>query len=93
MNKNFLYAIVLGAFLTSCGADQKIVDQMANELCTAMNKYDEKDPMTMLSAAEDMMKIADNKTYESVTESQLKDAMTKMCPDGAKKFDNLANSK
>jgi hypothetical protein len=55
-----------------------------------MEKYEENDPMTMLSAANEMMLISKKtKEYGQVTDAQLKKAMLKKCPEGWRKFENL----
>jgi len=63
---------------------------MADEMCEAMSKYKEEDPMSMLDAYSDMM-IISKKTdeYGTVTETQLKKAMIKKCPEGWKKYSSL----
>jgi len=81
------------AFMMSCGADQATVDKMSNEMCTVMEKYDETDPSSMLTAANGMMEIAGKEAeYGKVTEDQLYSAMEKQCPEGYKKFKTLADS-
>ena len=89
----FLACTAVALFFSSCGADQAVVDKMADEMCTAMDKYKEDDPMSMLDAASSMLDVASKeKEYGDVTESQLKETMEKKCPDGYKKFMKLAES-
>ena len=94
MNKFTILAFFAAVVLfSSCGADQVVVDKMADEMCTAMDKYNEEDPMTMLDAASGMLDIASKEEeYGSVTESQLKETMEAKCPEGYKKFMKLAES-
>jgi hypothetical protein len=75
--------------MSSCG-NSAAANKMADELCVAMEKYKEDDPISMLDAASDMMDIS-KKTdeYGQVTDTQLKKAMIKKCPDGWKKFETL----
>jgi hypothetical protein len=75
--------------LNSCDRSEA-ANQMADEMCLAMEKYEENDPMTMLSAANEMMLISKKtKEYGQVTDAQLKKAMLKKCPEGWRKFENL----
>ena len=94
--KKFVYVSLFAlasAFLTSCGADQATVDKMSGEMCSVMEKYDEADPSSMLTAANGMIEIAGKETeYGKVTEDQLYSAMEKQCPEGYKKFKALAES-
>ncbi len=77
------------ALLYSCGGSAA-ANKMADEMCIAMEKYKEDDPMSMLDAASDMMNISKKtEEYGKVTEAQLKRAMMKKCPDGWKKFESL----
>jgi hypothetical protein len=87
----FLAFIASIMLLSSCGADQAVVDKMADEMCTAMSKYDENDPMSLLSCG--MLDIATKEDeYGSVTESQLNETMEKKCPDGYKKFKKITET-
>ncbi len=74
-------------FLSSCGANQQAVDNMADEMCKAMDKYNEEEPVTILAAAEDIDRISKNEAdYGKITEEQLKETMEKKCPAGYAKF-------
>lgn len=77
-------------FFTSCGADQKTVNKMADEMCVAMKSYNPKDPIGSLSALKKISAISKKQDeYGSVTEGQLQDAMKSICPEGFKKFVNF----
>lgn len=90
MKKIAIFALAVG-LLSSCGADQATVDKMAGEMCTAMEAYNEADPMTLLDAANQMTEIAGKEDeYGKVTEDQLMKAMESQCPEGHKKFLSLA---
>ncbi len=89
MKKLFFLVLTAAIFLCSCGADQAIVDSMTNDMCKAMEKYDEKDPASIMSAATDMSTIAENEDYGSVSEAQLYDAMEEACPEGLKKLKKM----
>ena len=74
-------------FLSSCGADQAIVDKMTTEICTAMDKCNEKDPLSVLEATGaviDVMSMSEE--YGDVTETQFEESMKNKCPEGYKKF-------
>ena len=61
------------------------------QMCSAMEMYNEADPMTLLDAANAMTTIAGKEDeYGKVTEDQLMKAMETSCPDGHKKFLSLA---
>lgn len=91
MRKSTVIVFAASIFLlSSCGADQKVVDQMADEVCQAMSKYKEEDPMTLLEAATGLEQVQSKEgDYKDVTEAQLKSSMEKKCPDGYKKFMKL----
>lgn len=84
-----VFALSTVIVLYSCGGSAA-ANKMADEMCSAMEKYKEDDPMSMLDAASDMMDISKKtEEYGKVTEGQLKKAMMKKCPEGWKKFDSL----
>ncbi len=82
-----LFAVAV--LFTSCGADQKTVDAMTNDMCTIMEKYNPDDVTTLLTVSTDMMNLKDKAGYDKVSESQLMDAMKKKCPEGAKKMQSI----
>lgn len=94
MKRLAFLAIGAAIFLSSCGgADQATVDKMTGEMCDAMAIYNEEDPMSMLDAASAMLEISEKEDeYGSVTEDQLYEAMEAKCPDGYKKFKELAGT-
>ncbi len=90
--KNLLLVLVFAIALvfSSCGADQKVVDACADDMCKAVESLDiENDPMSIISFAEEMAKIMEKEGYDGVTQSQLYSAMEKKCPDGYKKFKKM----
>ena len=90
--KRLIFSVFVATtlFYTSCGADQKTVNKMADEMCVAMKSYNPKDPIGSLGALNKIMAITKKQDeYGSVTEGQLKDAMKKICPEGATKFENF----
>ncbi len=95
--KKIFYVLVFAIALsltTSCGADQKKVNACAEELCTIMDELNiEEDPMGALSVIEKMTAIMENEDYKNITEKQLYSAMEKQCPEGYKKFKELAEGK
>ena len=91
MRKIFTIAFAASTIImSSCGAKQQIVDKMADEVCQAMSKYKEEDPITLLEAATGLEKVSSNeKEYKDVTEAQLESTLEKNCPDGFKKYKKL----
>jgi hypothetical protein len=90
MKKTLLVLIVVGTAIVSSCSSSAAANKMADEMCIAMEKYKESDPMTMLDAAGDMMTISKKtEEYGSVTDAQLRRAMLKKCPEGWKKFEAL----
>jgi len=73
----------------SC-SNSEVANNMADEMCIAMEKYRVDEPMTMLDAANDMALVNSKKDkYGNVTSAQLKKAMLKKCPEGWKKYEIL----
>ena len=91
MKKLFVFAVT-AVLLSSCGADQAVVDKMVGDMCSAMESYNPEDPMSGLDLITKMADIQGNSEYGSVTESQLKDGMSSKCPDGHKKLEEILNS-
>ena len=88
--KNLFFAAIAALFLLgACGADQEVVNNMADEMCGAMELITE-DPMSLMAAAEKMTEVATNSEYGSVTEAQLMEAMNEKCPEGAEKLKELS---
>jgi hypothetical protein len=84
-----IYTVITFAILTigySCG-NSAAANKMADEMCEAMEKYNKDDPMSMYDAASDMETIRKKTAeYGSVTDTQLKKAMLKKCPEGWNKY-------
>lgn len=84
-----LFIITLSA-LNGCSSQSAAADAMAEEMCAAIEVIQLDDPMSMLDAADKMMKISEKKeAYGKVTEAQLKKAMQDTCPEGWEKFEGL----
>jgi len=64
-------------------------NQMADEICTAMEKYDHSEPMSKYDAANDLNVIRKNEKYTRVTEAQLKKIMMKKCAEGWNKYQSI----
>jgi hypothetical protein len=87
--KNLIFPfLVVVLFFTSCsGKNNQAANNMATEMCKAMELIKAEDPMSMIEAASAMTTIAEKTDlYGQVTNEQLIAAMKKICPDGAKKY-------
>ena len=89
MKRRLFVAAFAGTMLVyACGSSAE-ANNMADEMCVAMEKYKEHEPMSMLDAANDMAIILKKEAYGKVKESELKKAMMKKCPEGWRKFEAL----
>jgi len=88
-----LFIILIGAtVISSCGANQETVDNMAQEMCDALDGIDLEDPSGLMDAAMAMMDVASNEdAYSAVSEAQLESAMKEKCPDGWSTFEELSS--
>jgi hypothetical protein len=89
--KNLLIVafFVCAALFTSCSADQKTVDAMADDMCKMMEKYNPDDITTILNITTEMIDLKNKEGYDKVSETQLMDAMKTKCPDGEKKLQSI----
>lgn len=79
--------------LYSCSGGSAAAGKMADEMCSAMEKFNEGDAASMLEAANAMMEITTKEDeYGAVTEAQLQKAMEEKCPEGWAKFEKLTGN-
>ncbi|MBN2486772.1 MAG: hypothetical protein JXB34_12430 [Bacteroidales bacterium] len=92
--KKLLFALSLAAILlVSCtGKKKQTVNNLAGEMCKAMELIVADNPMSMIEAASAMTVIADKPEYKKVTEDELIEAMKTICPEGATKFIEISSS-
>jgi hypothetical protein len=93
--KNLLFPIIVIAFIfMACsGKNSKAANDMATEMCKAMELIKPEDPMSTLEAASAMTSINEKSdVYSNVTREELIDAMKKLCPEGAQKFIEISGS-
>lgn len=64
----------------------EIIDKAAKELCACMDKMDES-PIDWTAC---LQKFLDKKEYKPINQRELMKVMHKVCPEGAKKFEELA---
>lgn len=75
--------------LNACGGSA-VANELADEMCLVMEKYQENDPASMVATAHEMEEVATKKEeFRKVTLPQLKRSMMKKCPDGWKKYESL----
>ncbi len=92
-NLIILLAVTAATTFYSCGGSSGAANNMADEMCSAMEKFNEGDAASMLEAANAMMEISKKEDeYGKVSEAQLKKAMEDKCPEGWKKFESLTGS-
>ena len=81
--KNLLIIAIVLIVTFSCGTDQKIVDSMADEMCSAMENVNIDNPKSILDAATALLEIqAKEDLYKEVTLDELENSMKKKCPSG-----------
>ncbi len=92
--KNLIILIAVASItgFYSCAGGSQAANNMADEMCSAMEKFNEGDASSMLEAANAMMEISKKEDeYGKVSEAQLQKAMEDKCPEGWKKFEALTN--
>ena len=81
--KKIILLLPVFLLLCSCGTDQKTINAMADEMCTAMKDVDQNDQQSLLKAANSLIEISSKEElYKDVTISELESAMKKKCPAG-----------
>jgi hypothetical protein len=84
-----LYLVVIVLIFPACGVDQQVVDQMADEMCVALEKYDPNYPLKIEETVTMLNKIKMKEENKKVTVSQLETSMFKKCRAGLNKFKML----
>ena len=94
MKKLLLFAFSITLFFTSCGGiNQETINKLADEMCAAMELYEEENPMSIMKAATALTEIEKNADeYAGITESQLEAAMKTICPEGLVKYEALMST-
>lgn len=87
--RSLMFGLSILVVLNSCGGSAA-ANELAEEMCMIMERYQENDSNSMLATAGEMHEtIAKREDYKKVTLPQLKRAMMKKCPDGWKKYESL----
>jgi hypothetical protein len=88
-NLLFVALFAFALLFSSCGANQETIDSMSGDMCKIMDKYNPEDVTTLIDVSTEIVNLKGKEGYNSVSESQLMEAMKKSCPEGAKKMQSI----
>ncbi|QQS52314.1 MAG: hypothetical protein IPM71_06145 [Bacteroidota bacterium] len=94
MRKLVLISITSTFFLASCQLNQsKDLKKMTDEICFAMEQYDESNPISLLLVADSLASISEEaQTLSKREQLKLKRLLESKCPDGFNKLNALISS-
>lgn len=94
MRKLALIFLTTTFFLTSCQLNHSNkLAEMAEEICLAMEQYDESNPITLMLVADSLVRISEEaKSLTKRQQLKLKQLLESDCPDGYEKLNSLISS-